>query len=297
MSSLLPAPIGLTAALGAWKIAHRTQLRDSGVAPRALRNAVERGSVRVIRRDWYATLGCDPALVHAVHAGATLACVSAAAVHGLWQLDVDSLHVSAARSASRIDRSPPPWPGYPGAELTVHWTRDPEPRLAPRVRAVITSIASTLVHVAACEPVERAVAVIDSALRRQKITMHELRDLADRHPALARVLAHADASADAETESLARVRLARRGVVMIPQVVIDGHPVDGLIGSRLVLQIDGYGPHSGRTQRNRDLKQDDRLRRRGFIVLRYSADQVRWQWAMVESAVLSIVAAGKHLGM
>jgi very-short-patch-repair endonuclease len=49
-------------------------------------------------------------------------------------------------------------------------------------------------------------------------------------------------------------------------------------------------------QRNRDLKQDDRLRRRGFIVLRYSGDQVRWQWAMVESAVLGIVAAGNHLG-
>lgn len=293
-----PIDLGaVTTALGALKIAHRTQLRDFAVAPRALRIAAERGAVRVIRRDWVATPDCDPALVRAVHAGATLACVSAAAVHGLWQLDVDSLHVSAARSTARIDRSPPPWPGCGEAELTVHWTRDPEPQLAPRVRAVITSIPRTLLDVAACQPLERAVAVIDSALRRQRITMHELRDLADRHPPLTRVLAHVDASSDAETESLARVRLARRGVVMVPQVVIDGHPVDGLIGSRLVLQIDGYGPHSSRAQRNRDLKQDDRLRRRGFIVLRYSGDQVRWQWAMVESAVLGIVAAGKHLGM
>lgn len=287
----------MTAALGALKIAHRTQLRDAGVPRRELRMAVERGSLRLIRRDWYASPDCDPALVRAVHAGVTLACVSAASVHGLWRLDVDSLHVSAARSTSRIDPSPPPWPGYGEGELTVHWTRDPEPPLAPRVRAVITSIPSTLVQIAACQPLERTVAVIDSALRRQKITPHELRGLAQRHPAVSRVLAQVDASADAETESLARVRLARRGVVMVPQVVIDGHAVDGLIGSRLVLQIDGYGPHSGRTQRNRDLKQDDRLRRMGFIVLRYSGDQVRWQWTMVESAVLSIVAAGKHLGM
>jgi very-short-patch-repair endonuclease len=292
MPSRAIEPSRVTTALGALKIAHRTQLRDSAVAPRALRIAVE----RVIRRDWVATPDCDPALVRAVHAGATLACVSAAAVHGLWQLDFDSLHLSAARSTARIDRSPPPWPEFGDAELTVHWTRDPEPQLAPRVRAVITSVPRTLLDVAACQPLEPAVAVIDSALRRQKITMHELRELAGRHPALTRVLAHVDASSDAETESLARVRLARRGVVMVPQVVIDGHPVDGLIGSRLVLQIDGYGPHSSRAQRNRDLKQDDRLRRRGFIVLRYSGDQVRWQWAMVESAVLGIVAAGKHLG-
>lgn len=288
--------VSVTSALGTLKIAHRMQLRDAAVPPRTIRLAVERGVVRVIRRDWYAAPDCDPALVRAVHAGATLACVSAAAVHGLWRLDVDELHVSAARSTARIDRSRPPWPGCDDSNLTVHWTRHPEPPLAPRVRAVITSIPRTLLDVAACQPRERAVAVLDSALRRRKITMHELREAADRDPALARVLAHVDAAADSETESLARVRLARRGVVMLTQVVIDGHPVDGLIGSRLVLQIDGYGPHSGRTQRNRDLKQDDRLRRIGFIVLRYSGDQVRWQWTMIESAVLSIVAAGKHLG-
>ncbi|GAA1055514.1 hypothetical protein GCM10017608_29380 [Agromyces luteolus] len=74
-----------------------------------------------------------------------------------------------------------------------------------------------------------------------------------------------------------------------------GTPVDGLIGTRLVIQLDGYGPHSSRAQRNRDLEQDERLRRSGYIVLRFSGDQVRWKWPMIEAAVLEIVAAGRHL--
>ncbi|GAB3612544.1 hypothetical protein GCM10027415_08840 [Humibacter ginsengisoli] len=40
-----------------------------------------------------------------------------------------------------------------------------------------------------------------------------------------------------------RVRMAAHGVHVEPQVVIDGHPVDGLIGKMLVIQIDGFGPH------------------------------------------------------
>ena len=82
---------------------------------------------------------------------------------------------------------------------------------------------------------------------------------------------------------------------MVPQVVIDGHPVDGLIGTRLVLQLDGYGPHTTRRQHNRDLRQDDKLRRKGYIVLRYTRDHVMREWTMIETTILGLVRAGKHL--
>lgn len=285
---------GVRRTLGVWRIAHRAQFRDANVTPRQLRYAVERNVVRRVRRDWFAAPDCDPALVRAAHAGATLACVSAAATHGLWELDGETLHVSAARSTPRLHRDAP-WPDLAPLPLSVHWTRRPDPRLAPRVRELIVPVPKALAQVARCQPLERAVAVVDSALRRKKITLHELKTAAESERALARLLEHVDASADSELETLARVRLAKREIVMITQVVIDGHSVDGLIGTRLILQLDGHGPHAERVQRNRDLRQDERLRRRGFVVLRFSGDQVRWEWPMVESAVLSVVASGRHL--
>lgn len=282
-------------ALGEWKIAHRVQLRNAAVSPRLLRGALEAGIIRQVRRDWYAETACSEAVVHAVHAGATLACVSAAAVHGLWDLEVPELHLCAAHNTPRILRVTPNVPGIGHRELVVHWTRRPEPALAPRVRAVIVPLKRALTQIAECRPLEDAVAVVDSALRRKRVGLEELRQAAVGRAAFAHVLTYSNALADSGPESIARVRLALRGVDMVPQVELDGHPVDGLIGARLVIQIDGYGPHSSRAQRNRDLEQDERLRRSGYIVLRFSGDHVRWKWPMVESAVLEVVASGRHL--
>ncbi|MGW9632367.1 DUF559 domain-containing protein [Agromyces sp. NPDC055520] len=281
-------------ALGPLRIVHRVQLQALGVSDRAVRAAVGQGWLRRVRRDWFAAPNCDARLVRAAHVGVTLGCVSAAAVHGMWDLETDELHVSAARNTPRVDASTPP-----NLECVVplrtHWTRHPEPGAAPRVRAPIQSVANTLLTIAHCQPLEQAVIVVDSALRRRLIELGEIGELAATDPAMARVLAHADPAADTDAETVARMRLARRGIVMVPQVTIDGHPVDGLIGTALVLQIDGYGPHTTRKQHNRDLRQDDRLRRMGYIVLRYSRDHVLREWPMIESTVLGIVRSGRYL--
>jgi very-short-patch-repair endonuclease len=281
-------------ALGPWRIAHRVQLRDHGVSAQVLRSAIDGGYLRRIRRDWFAAPTCDARLVRAAHAGVTLGCVSAAAVHGMWDLEPQALHVSAARSTPRIDVSVPSTLDC-RLPLRTHWTRHPEHVVAPRVRAPIQSVANTLVAIAQCQPLEQAVIVVDSALRRGLIELGEIGVLASTDAAMARVLAHADVASDSDSETLARVRLGRRGIVMVPQVIIDDHPVDGLIGTALVLQLDGFGPHSTRDQHNRDLRQDDRLRRKGYIVLRYSRDLVIREWPMIESTILGIVRAGRHL--
>ncbi|QAY74699.1 DUF559 domain-containing protein [Agromyces protaetiae] len=275
-------------------IAHREQLRAAGARMRDIRTLVDRGVLQRIRRDWFATTGCHGLVVRAAYAGATLSCTSAATVLGLWEVGGREVHVAAGRGTTRIHREPLATHAEGLLPLRVHWTRDPMPPAAPRARALIDDISRVLVAVAACCTLEESVAVIDSALRRGAITMFELRQLAERSSAVRRVIDFVHPASDSGYESDVRVRLARRGVTMVPQVVIDGHPVDGLIGSRLVLQIDGYGPHSDRRTRNRDLAQDERLRRIGHIVLRFSADQVRREWPMVESAVLSVIAAGRH---
>lgn len=279
--------------LGELGLAHRVQLRDAGVGPRARELAVADGVLRPIRRDWFAGERCDERLLRAVYAGVALSCVSAAAVHGAWDLEPKQLHVVAERNTPRIHQDVPTRFEF-RAPLHVHWTRHPEPRLAPRVRAPIESLPGALLMITRCQPIDSAVAVVDSALGRGLVQFGELARIASANPQFERVLSLSD-RADADSETIARVRLARRGVSMVPQVVIDGHPVDGLIGDRLVLQFDGYGPHTKPVQHNRDLRQDDRLRRKGYLVLRYSRDLVIREWSMIESTVLGLVRVGQHL--
>jgi very-short-patch-repair endonuclease len=280
--------------IGPTGVAHRVQLRAAGVPVREIRFSLEHGLIRQIRRDWFATESCDSLLQRAVYAGVTLSCVSAAVVHGLWDVRAREVHVAASRHTPRIHHEKLAGIEHGDRPLRVHWVRAAAPGPAPRVREVLDDVPRTLVRIAHCQPTEAAVAIFDSALRRGSASMHELRELGATDAAVRRTLQSVQPLADSGYESLTRVRLERIGVRMTQQVVIDGHPVDGMIGQRLLVQIDGWGPHSSRSQRNRDLAQDERLRRRGYVVLRFSVDQVEYEWAMIESAVLSVIATGAH---
>lgn len=285
----------LIAVLGPFKAAHRNTLGAAGMRPPELRLALNRGEVRQVRRDWFVAPDCDVRIVRSLHAGTTLACTSAAAVLGLWSVETPELHVTATRQCSRVDRSPASRLGSTQRELLVHWTRHPTPGAAPRARAIVDGMPRVLGQIARCQPLDQAVAVFDSAVRRGRMSMSELRALAASDPAIRRVVAEVHPLADTGIESLPRVRLAQRGIVMIPQVVVDGHHIDGMIGERLLLQFDGFGPHRSRKQRNKDHREDGRLVRSGYVVLRYGADQVQYEWRLIETTVLAIMAQGRHV--
>lgn len=99
---------------------------------------------------------------------------------------------------------------------------------------------------------------------------------------------------DSGIESIPRIRLARIGIDMRQQVVIDGHRVDGLIGDCLILQFDGHAPHQSADQRSRDLAQDRRLILAGWTVLRFSYRQVMHEWTLVEREITDAIAQAKH---
>ncbi len=81
-----------------------------------------------------------------------------------------------------------------------------------------------------------------------------------------RIAAVADVLSDSGLETHFVILMRSIGVVVVQQVWVDGHPLDALIGDRLVVQLDGFAHHSSTQDRRRDIEADARLRLRGYTV-------------------------------
>ena len=93
-----------------------------------------------------------------------------------------------------------------------------------------------------------------------------------------------------------RLRLKKRRLKVSTQVEIDGvGRVDLLVGERLVIEIDSTAYHSGPQAYHRDRQRDLRLTLLGYHVLRFSWEQITFQWDEVEAAILAVVTAGDHV--
>lgn len=268
-------------------VAHRAVLQRMRVSAYHVRAALDAGTVFRVGRHRVSTRGCPPHLLRAVSLGGKLTCVSAAQHRGLWSFDDERLHiaVSPTHSPKSLDgRLPLPM---------LHWGIGPVP-VDPTL--TIEPGINMLVHIARCQPLELAVAIFDSAINMRFITLAELRRLGRSvGGCVASVVSECDGGADSGIESLMRVRVGARGIQMRIQVTIDGHDVDGLIGERLVIQADGYGPHSTSPQRSRDLKQDARLVVQGYTVLRFSYAQILYDWPYVEGEIMASIAQRLHM--
>ncbi|MFT4280666.1 endonuclease domain-containing protein [Microbacterium sp.] len=82
------------------------------------------------------------------------------------------------------------------------------------------------------------------------------------------------------------------GLDVRPQVAIDGHRVDVLIGRHLVVQLDGFAFHTS-SARRADLRQDARLVLRGYTVLRFDYAQVFFDPEYVLGVIAAAVAQGR----
>ncbi len=83
------------------------------------------------------------------------------------------------------------------------------------------------------------------------------------------------------------------GVAVRQQVWIDGHPIDGLIGAHLAVQLDGFAHHQAEDRR-RDLHADARLVLRGYTVLRFDYVQVLMTPEHVIAVISAALAQGLH---
>ena len=263
-------------------IAHSAEARAAGFSRQTMSDAVEQGLLKRIRRSWLIGPTADDALVRAVAAGGRLSCVSAASRHGLWVPPHSALHIAVKPTASRVPRE----------GIVAHWSIGP----APVSRyATEDHLLNALLLVAECMTRDLALTVWESSVRRGLVQAGVLARV-DWRSLRAREVADAcSALSDSGLESIFLARIVNLGVGIRQQVWIDGHPVDFLIGDRLIVQLDGFEHHGSPTARRRDMDADARLVLLGYTVLRFDYQQVMFEWEQVEAVLVTAMAQRLHL--
>lgn len=254
-------------------------LRAAGVPRRAIERAVGVHKLVRPRNGWVALPDADPLLVAAARAGVVLSCLTQAERLGLWVLGDGAVHVAAPphRHIAEVKE-----------ETRVHWARPLVPR---HPDALVDPAENVLALIARCQPRERALAVWESALRQGLVTRETLR-LMPLTPTARSILDECSLHSDSGLETFIPVRLRFLRLPIRQQVWLSGHPVDFLIGDRLVLQIDG-GHHVG-AQRRSDIAHDARLMLLGYHVIRIDYVQIMTRWAEVHDVIVRAVAQGLH---
>ena len=263
-------------------IGHREDAAAAGFSPAHVRAAIREGAVRRIRSRWIATSWAPQDLARAADTGGSITCVSLARRRDWWvppEAD-DRLHVHLPRHAS-----------VRGEGLLVHWAKP----LGPvRSRVLEASVEDALAHAAQCFELDQAAAIWESAIRKESIALESLRQVAWRSSSARLVADHVRGGTGSSLETIFHVRLSSWGIRLRFQVRLAGHDVDFLIGTHLVVQVDGWAHHSSSADRTRDVAHDAELRMRGYTVLRFSYAQIMHDWAGVERVLVAAIARGAH---
>lgn len=177
-------------------------------------------------------------------------------------------------------------------DATLHWGA---PLVDRGSRDLTASVEDALGHIAVCCSREDARVIWESAVRTEALDVEALRLVRWREP-LSRALADEVVGlSDSGLETIVVVRLSGWGVPVRQQVRLAGHRVDIVIGSHLVVQLDGFAHHSSSAQRTADVAHDAELRLRGYTVLRFTYGQVVHHWEKVERTLEAAIARGLHL--
>lgn len=271
------------------------ELLTCGYTSRQLSAAVAGGRLIRVRQGWYTAPGTAEIHQQAVRVGGRLTCVSAARMLGLMVREPAELHIAVVPTSSRLrdtaNKSARLVRGRPPGVI-VHWTDRPA-----GLQRLQRLPLDAMLDMAVCQSPEVTIAAVDSAIRLGSVALLEWLECTNTlPPRLAVLLAAVDGRSESITESIARVRLRGLGLEPRLQVQITGvGRVDMLVGTRLVLELDGWKYHSDLAAFESDRSRDAKLSVRGFRVLRFSYHQIMNNWSEVKAAVLAAVARGDHL--
>jgi hypothetical protein len=273
-------------------VATRAQLRAHGYSGYSLTRAVRAGILLRIRRSRYALLDTDEVTRTAISLGGRVGGLSAARQYGWWTGLDARIHVS--------------WPAHgnvakPGRvlfgrrpEIVHHWRvlRSPESasddlRREPPLEALAQVLVSS--------DRETAIACADSAIRSGLVSEEQVRALLrSLPPRIAAWECYLDGRSDSGIESIVRIWLIDRGIPFVFHAPVDGHEVDFLIGTSLVLQTDGREFHDPVAFAFRDAVQDFRASTRGYLPVRIRYAFVMFDPELWQRRVLEHLARGDH---
>ena len=262
-----------------------TTAQLSGVPARALRAAVERGEVERLARGVYGLLSLGPDRLAAVGYDGVVSHTSAAIA---WRLPVlvrpEKPHITVP--ANRRPRA--------GRPAELHWAGVSRAERAAR----LTSLLRTVLDCARILPFGEALAIADAALATGRLTRDELESAAAAmrgpgRPNAVRVAAEASRQSESFLESMLRSLLISAGIGGFePQAVVQtgGARVRVDLGHRaaqVALEAEGYEFHGSPAAFAADCRRYDDLITAGWLVLRFTYQQVIGDPAWVVQSVRS----------
>ena len=282
-------------------IATRQQLLAIGFSGQDLTRAVRSGQIRRLRQARYASPQAPLDRVAAARVGGLLAGPSAAATYGLWSGTDQRLHISVGPNSGRLRTNTPPsfrgrgalTPDTSARPIELHWIEGGAvPERGPECWRV--TFESCLRQTVAWCDTETAIACLDTALGVAGCTRE----------GIAAIFAFATASdrltasqcrygSESGSESLVRQRLDVLGIPYRQQVEIPfvGRVDFGLVGTRILIEVDSWKYHGDRNSFERDRRRDAELVARGFTVIRLTYQRVMTDWPWCERMILAAIAA------
>ncbi|SDH96197.1 Very-short-patch-repair endonuclease [Arthrobacter subterraneus] len=261
---------------GVGAVARTQVLRERGLSKRQIANSVARGEVLRLRAGVLALPGAPEDFSAAVLNNGLLTCASAAGRYGLWLLNPPARpHLSCLHGHSR--------------DYANHRQRTvPAHEYLPLV-----GIPDVLVHALQCLPPVEAAVLVECSIRRgdtvRPFLLERLRG--DRNGRARAALNLVTGCAESAIEVVARILFRSAGFHVETQVPIPGvGRVDFLLEGFVVVEVDGAAYHSDRRALRRDLQRNNAAIIGGYLVLRYSYEDIMFnQEAVLEqvSAVLS----------
>ncbi|WP_323961945.1 DUF559 domain-containing protein [Arthrobacter sp. JZ12] len=255
----------------------RTQtLRDSGVSKRQIAGFVARGQIVRLRSGVLALPDAPADIRTALVNNGLLTCASAAHYYQLWcltppsRLHLSCLHGRGSGYANHRERTVPVHPYLP-----------------------LVGVVDVLVHALQCLPPVEAAAMVECSLRRGDTVRHFLQERlqGDRNGRARAALDLVTGCADSAIEVVARVLFRGAGFHVETQVPIDGvGRVDFLLEGFLVVEIDGAAFHSDRRALRRDLIRNNRTILGGYLVLRYSYEDIMFHQEDVLAEVRAVLS-------
>ncbi|QNE45959.1 DUF559 domain-containing protein [Glaciihabitans sp. INWT7] len=284
-------------------IATRQQLLAIGFTGADLTRAVRGGGIWRVRQARYASPTAHIDRVAAARVGGLLAGPSAAATYGLWAGLDPRLHISVGRNSARLRTNVAPSfsdrmtlsPDSSGRPIVLHWIGGGAvPERGPECWR--TSFEQCLRQTVAWCDTETAVACLDTALAVANCSPARIFEIFSPASASDRLTASlCRQGSDSGSESLVRQRLDRLGIRYRQQVEVAsvGRVDFGLIGTRIVIEVDSWRYHGDRIAFERDRRRDAELVARGYTVIRLTYQRIMNDWPWCERMILAALAAGR----